>query len=273
MRPCSVLYLPPPTFRGCDTGVMVDNLKKFPPKHPMLVYSDHPWPVDGLIKLGSSPEIVKDAKDAKGVPNKWAVNNLIWATGMRIAIKNEFSHVLYLEADCRVGCPGWDDKIFDEFFSVGRALACAGTLVTFNPANSGPIGWRKWNDLMAFNSRRNYERATYGCATYGFKGAADGSGSSIFPNGALGVYSMAWMQELFDFSNSAQLAAEMFAWDFAIGDRLWKKMDHQAYECVAHLNSVYSSYGDVITGESERLSLLRSGKVCAIHQCKSSATF
>lgn len=233
----------------------------------MLIYSDHAWPIDGLIKISGSPEILKDAKDSKGVPNKWAVNNLIWATGMRIAIKNDFTHVLYVEADCRVGCPNWDDKIFDEFFSFPRALACAGTLVTFNPANSGPIGWRKWNDLMAFNSRRNYP-----AACYGFKGAADGTGSSVFPNGALGVYSMAWMKELFDFSNSAQLAAEIFAWDFAIGDRLWKKMDHQAYECVAHLNSVYSSYGDVITSEADRLNLLRSGKVCAVHQVKSTAT-
>jgi hypothetical protein len=80
------------------------------------------------------------------------------------------------------------------------------------------------------------------------------------------------MKELFDLSDTGKLAAQSFAWDFAIGDRLWQKMGHNAYDCVAHLDCIYSSYGDVLTSESDRLNMLRTGEAVLVHQVKSSAT-
>lgn len=214
-----------------------------------------------------SPEVARDYRDAEGKPNKWGINNLTYFTALRIAIRNGYTHILYLEADCRVGRKEWDNVVFEEYFSQPQSLICGGTLVTYNPSCAGPEGFHRWNKLMEKNTRRNFP-----ISCFGFKGAADSSGSSVFPNGALGIYDLAWMQKLFELSDSGRLAAQCFAWDFEIGDRIWKLMGPKAYDCVAHLESIYSSYGDVLSSEHERLEMVRSGKVVACHQVKSSAS-
>jgi hypothetical protein len=162
MKICTIAYLPPPSFRGADTAVFLENLKRFPTQHPLILFSDHQWPNTDLIKLPSSPEVAKDFRDAKGASNPWAVNNLIFFTALRIALRNEFTHILYLEADCRVGKKAWDNIVFEEYFSHPNSLACGGTLVTYNPANSGAEGFKRWNNLMERNTRRNFKVACYG---------------------------------------------------------------------------------------------------------------
>lgn len=266
MKLAVLSYIAPPTFQGADTGVFLDNLKRNPPNNPLVTYSDHDWP-DLTIKLKGSPEVLKGAKDKKGLPNKWAVNNFVFFTGLRIAVRNGYSHILYLEADCRVKGKGWDDILFEEYFSHPRALACAGSLVCYNPCNSGPLGFARWNQLVSRNIYKNFP-----IPTYGWKACSDGSGSSVFPNGAGTIMDIAWMQNLFDLENSGGLAAELFAWDFAIGERLWEKMGPDAYLCVAHLEKMYSSYGDELTKEHERMQMLHDGRAVLVHQVKSSAT-
>jgi hypothetical protein len=54
-----------------------------------------------------------------------------------------------------------------------------------------------------------------------------------------------------------------------IGGRLWKVFAEDTFDFLGHLDTIYSGYGDILTTEEERMNLLRSGKVVAVHQIKS----
>jgi hypothetical protein len=265
MQLAILAYVPPPSLTSANSQVFLDHIRAWRTTHPLLLFSDCDWP--DTIRLKTSPEIVKERKDKEGNHNQWGVNNMIFYTAVRIAQMRGISQFIYLETDCRVGRHDWDSVVFDEFFSQPKALACGGSLVTYNPCNAGPIAHRRWGELVSINAARNYP-----IPTYGFRSAADGSGSSVFPNGALGVYDTQFMIELFPeigSNETVSLAANTFAWDFAIGDRLWKKLGHESYDAVAHLRSVFSSFGEVLTTEADRLAMLKAGTVVAVHQVKS----
>lgn len=277
INPASLLYLPPANFSGANASTVLANLKKYPPKHRMLIYSDdESWKPEieqeGWVfhKLSQSPEVAR--KWVKPGPNmSWAVNNLIWLTGLNLAARHGFDHILYLESDCRVGRVGFDDIIFDEHFSIGKPLVCSGSLVVWNPMSGGPVGQRRWAELVSQNVKRNVY-----IPTYGFKPSTDNTGSSVFPNGAGGVYSMVWMKILFNEALgvgeiSGKTLSGMFAWDFWLGEKIWQAFGTDAYDVVAHLNCMFSGYADVLTSESERLAMLKNGKVL-VHQVKSDAT-
>lgn len=265
MRLAILGYIPPPSLAAANPQVFLDHIRAWRTVHPVILFSDHPWP--DVLRLKGSPEVVNERKNANGDHNQWGVNNMLFYTAVRIAQVQKITHFIYLESDCRVGRHEWDGVIFDEYFSQPKALAAAGSLVCYNPCNAGPVAHRRWGELVSRNVARNYP-----IPTYGFRGAADGSGSSVFPNGALGVYDVQFMLELFpeiDANDTVTLAAQTFAWDFAVGDRLWKKLAHEAYDAVAHLWCVFSSFGEVLTTEADRLKMLRDGKVVGIHQVKS----
>lgn len=253
-------YVPPPSF-GHPAAFMA-NLTANLPKAPMLLYSDSPR--EGVaIQLKGNPEIAR----ASAPQNKWAVNNFIFFTGLRIALAHGLTHFIYVESDCRMARPGWDEPMWEEFFRTPRPCAIGGTMVTYNPCNSGMEATKRWQDALGKNSRRNFP-----IATYGWQGASDTGGTSVFVNGALGIYSVAWLDSLFpasELGNSQGLAGLTYAWDFEIGFRLWKMMGHQAYDVVAHLDCMYSGYGEQLTTEKERLEMLHSGRVVAVHQVKS----
>jgi hypothetical protein len=97
----------------------------------------------------------------------------------------------------------------------------------------------------------------------------------VFVNGSLGVYDVAALLDLFgtngQLENTVQLAGLSAPWDLEIGKRLWAKHGVGAYEKVTHLTSIYSSYGDVLTTEADRMAMLNNG-VRGVHQVKSEAT-
>lgn len=264
MKICTLAYIPPPNVG--NAAVFVENLRKFPTAHPLVAYSDHDYGSE-VIRLKGSPELARDTA------NPFAINNACFYTGVRIADKQGYDYFCYLEADCRVGRKHWDAAIFDEFFADPRALICGGSVVVYNPSNSGPVGFQKWCDLCALH---NGSEKNSRIPTYGWKGAADASGSCVFVNGALGVYSVAWMKllfpELFEEGKSLEVARKSKPWDLQIGLNLWSRFGADAYELVGHMSSMFSSYGDVLTTEQQRLDWLREGRYVAIHQVKSSAT-
>lgn len=254
-------YVPPPKVG--NPALFLANLEKNPPSglSQVLLYSDHPWP--GVIPLHGSPEMARQ----HAPKNVWAVNNMVFWTGVRIAQVHGLTHFIYLESDCRVGRPAWDEVMWDEFFAVPRPLAMGGTLACYNPCNAGLASAKRWEALVARNVRKNFP-----VATYGWVSAKDKHPSNVFCNGALGVYSMAWIKELFkgELELTSKLASETFAWDMMLGQRLWSVMGKESYDVVAHLDCIYSGFGEAMTTESERVLMLRDGKVVAIHQVKSS---
>jgi hypothetical protein len=187
---------------------------------------------------------------------------------MRIAIKQGASHVLLVEDDVRVRGKGWDEKIFAEFFNNPNPILIGGSVVVYNPSNSNLAALRRWEELIKSNTRRNFP-----IPTYGTKGAADGSGTAVFVNGAGGVYSIDAIKMLFPNlmtpGATFDLAVNDCAWDFSIGFRIWEKFKEHAYDLVGMINCIFSGYGDVLTSELDRLQMLRSGDVCLVHQVKS----
>lgn len=259
----SILYLPPPkAYPG--TASLLENLKACPPTHPIIYYSDHDYGIPGQIVLKGNPEVLKHATFPDGKPNKFALNNLVFLTGLRIAVAKELTHCLYVEADCRFGCPGWDDVIFNEYFSLPFPTIAAGTLACYNPCNWNAAAARRWEDLIG---RRN-TRKNVPVATYGWVSAADRHPTCLFPNGALTVMDMWWMQQIFDLANTTQTASGIPPWDQFMGMQVWQRFEERSYDVLGFLETIYSGYGDVLTSPSERMQWLREGRYVAVHQIK-----
>lgn len=261
----TVLYVPPPD-RYPGANAILANLRNHPPALPLIVYSDHPHDWPELVRLRASPEAVKVLTDKDNKPNRWGLNNAVFMTGLRIARERGFSHVIYLEADCRVKGKGWDARLFEEYFTLGRPCIMAGTLAAYNPCNWSLEAARRWQQLVAGNQDRNMP-----VATYGWKGAAERHPCCVFSNGAFSVLNMAWMPILFALDNSVQSALNMGPWDMELGMQIWKRFEELAYDVTGMLHSVYSGYGDVLTTEAQRLQWLRDGLYCGVHQIKSEA--
>lgn len=261
MKTVTIAYCPPFSFPGAEA--FGRNLKAFPPTGEFVTYSDAPgnWPA--AIPLNGNPEQFRGAKFSDGKPNPFAVHNVVWLTGLRIARDRGATHVLYVEADCRMGKEGWDEIIFEEYFNLGKPAIVAGTLSVYNPCNSTPRGCQKWRDLVGKNHRHGIPTATYG-----WFGANQPGPSCCFPNGALAVYDMAWMQAFWNLDDTAGAAVNNTAFDMAIGQKLWEMFGDDAYEVVGSLDSVFSGYGNVLTTEEQRLQMVRDGKIVGCHQVK-----
>lgn len=265
----SLLYLPPPkAYPG--TASLLDNLKEFPPVHPLIIYSDYDYGFPGQIVLKGNPEVLKNATFPDGKPNKFAMNNLVFLTGLRIAAAQGLSHCLYLEADCRFGCLGWDDIIFNEYFSLPFPAIAAGTLAVYNPCNWNAAAARRWESLIA---RRNTlpdgtVRKNVPVATYGWVSAAQKHPSLVFPNGALTVMDLWWMRQIFDLEDTVKTACGIPPWDQFMGMQIWQRFEERSYDVLGFLETIYSGYGDVMTSLDERMQWLREGRYVAVHQIK-----
>lgn len=260
MKLASLTYLPPPAFAGA--GHYIRNLAKFKTRHPIVCFSEHDYGHD-VIKIRASPEVSKGSSFPDGNFNPFAINNTCFFTGLRVARSQDITHLIYLEADCRVGCDYWDEQIFEEYFGAGRPLVGGGSLSTYNPANYSALAARRWAELVGQNVRRNVPIATYGWLGAGKKGP-----TFVFPNGALSVVDMAWMERLFNLDDALGIARSVTAWDMEIGRRLWDIFKEDVFDVLGHLDCIYSGYGDVLTSQEERLDMLKRGDVCAVHQIK-----
>lgn len=263
MNLASLLYVPPPKAYPSAEAILI-NLKRYPAKHRLIVFSEHDYGWPDQIVLRVSPEGIKKQTNSEGKLNPWSLNNAVFLTALRIAVAQQLSHIIYLEADCRVGVHHWDDVIFNEYFNLGFPCVAAGTLATYNPCNWSREAAKRWEALVSSNQRKNVP-----IATYGWKGAADRHPCCVFPNGALSVISMDWAAVLFDLQNTVNAALNMGPWDMHLGIQVWKRFEVGSYDVMGMLTKIYSGYGDVLTTPEERLSWLRNGEYVAIHQCKS----
>lgn len=258
MKLCSIGHLPEKgTF---NVEVFRQNIGDFKMKHPVLFFSafDH----KDCIKI-KPPELAIKHLDLDDKRKRVTINNLVFFTALRMALKQGYTHIIYLETDCRVGRDNWDEIMFEEYFNCGRHVICGGSMVVYNPCNSGPKGYRKWGELVAQNTKRNFPTPTYG-----WKGAADNTGSCVFVNGALGIYDIAWMAKLFDLDQTIKLATSGYVWDMLVGFEIWKLFGEASYDMLLHMKTIFSSYGDVITDPHERKLMLEAGHVVAVHQIK-----
>lgn len=278
-NPCIIGYVPPPTYGF--PAAFITNLQRFATKYPLVLFSDHadqyaaakvPLPMIPIL----NPEQQKGATYKHGEKNGWSVNNIIFLTALRIAQRGGYSHILYLEEDCRVNQHNWDAVMFDEFVAKSgeqRDECVGGSVVCFGPYNYTRLAAIKWEALVARNVKRNFPIPTYGSG-----GSLEEFEPIVLVNGALGIYPMDLMEKLFDLNNTAATAAEITAWDFAIGQRMWKIWKEATFDHVLLIESSFSTYGNRLTTELERQAMLTTGldigdgrvmKVVAAHQFKS----
>lgn len=260
IKPCLISYVPPPNVTGAEQ--FLANVRRFKTKHPLILFSEHNYGPD-VTEIGASPEFIRGAKYSNGAENKWALNNLVFLTGLRV-IGDKFTHFLYLEADCRVNGDYWDGIVFDELSLRNPDALAAGTFATYNVNNRNIAFSRAWHTWMAENGK-----AQFPITAYGGNGASEAHEPAVFPNGALAIYDVAWIRKEFGSDGTVQKAANITAFDYEVGRRLVRQFGADVFRKVLHLNSVYSSYGDVQTSEGERQELLTSKAVVAVHQIKS----
>ena len=260
-----VAYLPAPHFG--HPIVFAENLKQFPTKNELIMFSPHHWGgVYDVMKIGN-PEIVANTRLPNGNPKPYAITNLIFYTGLRMAKQRDITHMLYVEPDCRVGKKGWDNTMFTEFFSKKTPAILGGSCVAYAPFNE---------DMTAARAFAKWYRETEAkcpIPIYGCKGAEQkGTETMVFTNGALSVIDVNAMCEIFDLSSTVNLAKSTGPWDMEIGRRIWANYGIESFDIVAHLNSAWSTYANVLSTEEERINLVRKGEIVAVHQVKSAAT-
>lgn len=262
----------------CCPSAFVENISRFKTRAPTVFYSDGDWPIADIKILNPEPIPNMEAKLKNGWPNFFVLNNFIFFTAMRIALARGFTHIIYLEADCRVGKDFWDDELFDFHFRSPEPLVCSGTAVAFNVATAGRDALARW---LQWSCDQKMVPGFPCPSVYGWRGQSTTTEKpTVFVNGALGVYDVTWLKKLFGMDglppaqtkdNCKLLAESNFAWDFAIGYLLWQVMGVHSFNVVANNPRVYSGFGDVMSSEAERMQMLKDGVVSCVHQVKSSA--
>lgn len=262
IHPVTISYLPGPSFNGAKE--FYANIRAWRTRHPLILFSEHKWD-DETILLKASPEILGDSE------RRHAKSNLVWLTTLRILRGKEFTHMLYLEQDCRVAQHEWDGIVFNEAFK-DSIPQIAGSVVCHSMCTVSMDWTRRWTNFIA-----DHRRARFPIPCIGGTGVAEYNEPCMFVNGALGIYDLQLMLKFFapqlEDGKTSQAAVEMPAWDVAIG-----RMMHDTYKedifdgRIRHLDSVYSGYGNVQTTEAERLEWLVTGHCCAVHQVKAPVT-
>lgn len=264
MKLATYAYVPGKNFG--QPQVFMQNIRKFRSTHPVQLFS-HEWEDKVDVKIGN-PEILKFATDKYGRVINWAISGLIFWTACRIAVAQETDYMLFVEPDCRVGCDGWDGKMFQEFFEKreedGRNYIMGGSAVIYAPFSHSSEFARR------FYHWYTHQEMKVPVPIYGGAGPLP-QRTLVYPNGALGIYDVKWIAEHIDLRDTAKLATTE-AWDILLAIKVWEVFGPNAFDAVAHLNSAYSGCGETLNTEEERMKWLREGKFVAVHQVKTTAT-
>ena len=300
-RPCIIGYVPPPKFPGAES--FLRNIREWRPKNDLILFSEHLYGSD-VIQIKGSPESIRGAKYPDGRSNPWVLQNWIFFTALRILrTKPEYTHLCWLESDCRVLGENWDEILFEhalcehviDGIPQPRPLV-AGSVVCYQPCSKDMEFTKAWMNFITANAHKQFPIPCYGGV-----GAAEVQKPAIFTNGAISVYDIAWVSSHFDLSDppppvapmrklpsaynlggqgaaratavepvgTKKLAADCTAFDYKIGQLLLETFGVDLFTKIRHLDCSYSSYGNVLTSETERRQLLLDGNIVAGHQYKS----
>jgi hypothetical protein len=285
MKAVAIGYCPSPNDSRFPTAAFLKNLRENPPAGDLILFSDHPHAKETLpanaqfIQIGATfdrPELkqarITNPRTGQTTENRAAINNLIFFTAVRIAERQSYTHLIYLEADVRVknhSAP-WDQVLFKEFFNHPRHLLAGGTVVVYNAAN---FDRQTLERFYAYLDETKAMGRKMPIPPYGWLPAGERKAVHVFCNGAGSIFSIAGLNLLFPERLSqpdTKTARESFAWDFCYATRGWERFGPDIFNVTGYLPSEFSSYGDTLSTESERLAWLNDGTFTLIHQCKSS---
>jgi hypothetical protein len=223
------------------------------------------------------------------------ISNLAFIYCLQAATRRGYTHMLYVESDCRFKGNGWDAIMFEEFFSQPFPALAGGSVTAHSMINGGGEFYRRFTKYFK-EKQKNLPMPVFGIQVASFMKAKDAfqDGApqiispgdfraelfpikpSIYPNGAIGIYDVGMLREIFGMNPdgtfkpdyNAVKVVSWPAWDYMIGIALYERFGLDVFEVVAHLETCFSSYGDSLTTEDERLQMLRNGVVRGIHQYK-----
>ena len=256
-------YIPPPGVGHPE--VFLSHLKEhWPSGVEVILYSDHlEW--GGLVKV--------DCIQPSPKRRPWLANNSVFLTGLKLAGEAGWTHMLYLESDCRVFGSDWAERMRTAFLLSQSELGCpaimGGSPVIYNPSSTRMEGLNAVSNFICDTRRRGLMSPTI------YQG--DGAPirvcnmTIIYPNGAGSILAVPWLAEWFRVkSNPIPSTASMIPpWDMAVGHAAWHIHGLEAFKKFAHIPCAYSAFGNTITTEEERIKMLVSGDKVLIHQVKS----
>lgn len=265
MPPCiSIGYVPPKIASSLHPQSFWDNIHKFKHSLPLHLYSDDPsW---GLEHRIANPEVVR----ARG--KWWSVNNCIFLFGLDLALRLEAEWLIYLEADCRVGCHNWDGLMWQEFLSKRNAKTIwAGHPAVHNINADGPVA-----EAHVLEFCRKYQAET-GWRVPIIRSPAWMIGRVdtrllFYPNGCGGIYNIDLLRQWCpNFQQDiGRYAMKISAWDCHFGVAALDAYGPiGVVERTVGLKSVHSSYSDNSLPMDARKELLRTGRCSLVHQIKS----
>lgn len=250
---CAILaYVPPERL---NSGAFIANIGHYKTDADIVLYSDCHDYVDVKIP---DPTGIKKSK------NKIAINNRIFLHAVEIAQQRDIKRFIYLESDCRVGCDYWDRKMFDEC-AHKKDMFAAGTPAVYNTL---AIGDKQKNHIQSY---LNCYADASGMRAPTFEAKTPRPIGCVFIMGAGAVYSTDVMADLFmGFERDAnQKAITTPAFDLFVGMRCVQLFGLKAQSKLPFLTSSFSTYGNKLTTESQRIDMLKSGRFCLVHQIKS----
>ena len=208
MKFATFAYIPPASLPY--SNAFYQNVRHFKHKHRLVLFSDEEK--EDVLLLKGNPETVKYVRDGRGNIMPYAVSNLLFLTALRMAHQSNVTHMLYLEADSRVGRNNWDGIVFDEFVE-HRGAITGGTVMVWNPSFGGRLAKIEFDRAM-----RQWTRSEPGRGPEIF---CDGTSPFVYANGCASVIDVQWAVDSFGIDHTVDVAVRIRPWDMEIGQRLW----------------------------------------------------
>jgi hypothetical protein len=177
------------------------------------------------------------------------------------------SDVLYIEGDCRFKGQWWDEVMVQEHIGNGPRCLVSGSLVLWSV-----VGRNDSKGLPFFKAAAKYTNDT------GFVPAIEAIGGSLtgeiaFTNGALSIFSRRLLDISYASKVSGSSSIQSFCdgqppYDIHIGISMRDEFSDDYISRIGWMRSVYSGCLDHHYTLGERLKMLESGQVVAVHQVK-----
>ena len=245
-----------PKIERLNYAAFLRNIRAYKSTYPIIFYSDEPE--EGWHTINDPSPVKKSA-------NRVGVQNLAFLEGLRIAEQHKLTRFIYLELDCRACRDNWDADLFAEAEQY-KDMFCAGTPAVYNRHKFTPLQ-SKWVDAAI----ADYTAHT-GFKVPEFKSKSARPLGCLFIMGGGAVFSAPIMSELFQGYERMlyDKAVSSAAFDLHIGLRAFQLFREKAVQKLPFLPACFSTYGNRINTEKERIAMARAGKHAVIHQVKSS---
>lgn len=249
-------YLPPPGFGNSD--VFLKHITECPPKHQLVLLSDHPW-----------PQSVQIPDPLKVCTSKNDIASFVFLHALNMAERSNWTHFIWLETDCRVGSEGWDRRVMAQWKGAADGVIGGGNLAMFGAVRGTPVDAQlkalEQKYPVGNASRGPFSRTTILLHGHGKLGAI----LAPFVNGAPAVYAVKALRELIGEGTVTDLLKKLPIQDLSLGHLTVAK--YGANRCLSkwwHMPGLMATAGEQIYPIKTRMSLLKSGEVDIVHPIK-----